>query len=130
MRQNSMPMATKWCLSGDKEKHIDGLIFNSQTLLGDDYRVFHQAALNAILADIKDDLGEFGVTFNQWFSEASLTEKIDEALQTLDQRGYLYEQDGNIWFKSTAFGDEKDPCGETPQWSNHLLCFRHCLSPE
>ena len=98
----------KVVLSGDKEKHIDGLIFNSQNLLGDDYRVFHQAALNAILADIQDDLGEFGVTFNQWFSEASLTEKIDEALQTLDQRGYLYEQDGNIWFKSTEFGDEKD----------------------
>ena len=98
----------KVVLSGDKEKHIDGLIFNSQNLLGDDYRVFHQAALNAILDDIQDDLGEFGVTFNQWFSEASLTEKIDEALQTLDQRGYLYEQDGNIWFKSTEFGDEKD----------------------
>ena len=98
----------KVVLSGDKEKHIDGLIFNSQNLLGDDYRVFHQAALNAILADIQDDLGEFGVTFNQWFSEASLTEKIEEALQTLDQRGYLYEQDGNIWFKSTEFGDEKD----------------------
>ena len=98
----------KVVLSGDKEKHIDGLIFNSQNLLGDDYRVFHQAALNAILDDIQDDLGEFGVTFNQWFSEASLTEKIEEALQTLDQRGYLYEQDGNIWFKSTEFGDEKD----------------------
>ena len=98
----------KVVVSGDKEKHIDGLIFNSQNLLGDDYRVFHQAALNAILADIKDDLGEFGVTFNQWFSEASLTEKIDEALQTLDQRGFLYEKDGNIWFKSTEFGDEKD----------------------
>ena len=98
----------KVVLSGDKEKHIDGLIFNSQNLLGDDYRVFHQAALNAILDDIQDDLAEFGVTFNQWFSEASLTEKIEEALQTLDQRGYLYEQDGNIWFKSTEFGDEKD----------------------
>lgn len=98
----------KVVLSGDKEKHIDGLIFNSQHLVGEGYRVFHQAALKAILDDIKDDLCEFGVTFNQWFSEASLTEKIDEALQTLDQRGYLYEQDGNIWFKSTEFGDEKD----------------------
>ncbi len=98
----------KIVLSGDKEKHIDGLIFNSQTLLAEGYRVFHQAALKAILDDIKDDLGEFGVTFNQWFSEASLTEKIDEALQVLDQRGFLYEKDGNIWFKSTEFGDEKD----------------------
>ncbi|CAM2911775.1 arginine--tRNA ligase [Acinetobacter celticus] len=98
----------KVVLSGDKEKHIDGLIQNSQKYLGESYRVFHQAALKAILDDIKDDLGEFGVTFNQWFSEASLTEKIDEALQTLDQRGFLYEKDGNIWFKSTEFGDEKD----------------------
>ena len=98
----------KVVLSGDKEKHIDGLIFNSQQLIGQGYRVFLQAALKAILDDIKDDLGEFGVTFNQWFSEESLTDKIDEALETLDQRGFLYEQDGNIWFKSTEFGDEKD----------------------
>jgi arginyl-tRNA synthetase len=98
----------KVILSGDKEKHIDGLIFNSQALIGTGYRVFLQAALKAILDDIKDDLGEFGVTFNQWFSEESLTDKIEEALQTLDQRGFLYELDGNIWFKSTAFGDEKD----------------------
>src|SRR5574343_1140319 len=98
----------KVVVSGDKEKHIDGLIANSQQLLGEGYRVFHQTALKAILEDIKDDLGEFGVTFNQWFSEASLTEKIDEALATLEQRGFLYEQDGNIWFKSTEFGDEKD----------------------
>ncbi|MFW1786614.1 arginine--tRNA ligase, partial [Acinetobacter nosocomialis] len=74
----------KVILSGDKEKHIDGLIHNSQNHLGASYRVFHQAALHAILDDIKDDLGEFGVTFDQWFSEATLTEKIDEALQTLD----------------------------------------------
>lgn len=98
----------KVVLSGDKEKHIDGLIYNSQALTGTGYRVFHQAALHAILDDIKNDLGEFGVTFDKWFSEAALTEKIDEALQTLDQRGFLYEKDGNIWFKSTDFGDEKD----------------------
>jgi arginyl-tRNA synthetase len=98
----------KVVLSGDKEKHIDGLIANSQQLLGEGYRVFHQAALHAILDDIKDDLADFGVTFNQWFSEASLSAKIDEALETLDQRGFLYQKDGNIWFKSTEFGDEKD----------------------
>ena len=98
----------KVILSGDKEKHIDGLIANSQQQLGAGYRVFHQSALHAILDDIKDDLADFGVTFDEWFSEASLTEKIDEALATLDQRGFLYEKDGNIWFKSTEFGDEKD----------------------
>jgi arginyl-tRNA synthetase len=60
------------------------------------------------LDDIQDDLADFGVTFAKWFSEASLIEKIDEALAVLDQRGFLYEKDGNIWFKSTEFGDEKD----------------------
>ncbi|MEG0746172.1 MAG: arginine--tRNA ligase, partial [Acinetobacter sp.] len=98
----------KVVLAGDKEKHIDGLIANSQQLIGAGYRVFHQAALHAILDDIKDDLADFGVTFDQWFSEASLADKIDEALETLDQRGFLYEKEGNIWFKSTEFGDEKD----------------------
>lgn len=98
----------KVVLSGDKEKHIDGLIENSKALLQADYRVFHQTALQEIVVDIKQDLQEFGVTFHQWFSEASITAKIDEALQTLQQRGYLYEKDGNIWFKSTEFGDEKD----------------------
>lgn len=98
----------KVVLCGDKEKHIDGLIANSQTLLGAAYHVFHQAALTAILDDIRDDLSDFGVQFDQWFSEASLTDKIDEALATLQQRGFLYEKDGNIWFKSTDFGDEKD----------------------
>lgn len=98
----------KVVLSGDKEKHIDGLIYNAQQLLKSNYRIFHQAALHAILEDIKDDLSDFSVTFNQWFSEATLADKIEEALETLQTRGFLYEQDGNIWFKSTEFGDEKD----------------------
>ena len=97
-------------LSGDKEKHIDGLIANAQRLLGADaYQVFHQTALNSILDDIKDDLAEFGVTFDQWFSEATLNSKITEALEVLQANGHLYvKEDGNTWFKSTAFGDEKD----------------------
>ena len=97
-------------LSGDKEKHIDGLIANAQRLLGADaYQVFHQTALNSILDDIKDDLAEFGVTFDQWFSEATLNSKITEALDVLQANGHLYvKEDGNTWFKSTDFGDEKD----------------------
>jgi arginyl-tRNA synthetase len=98
----------KVVLSGDKEKHIDGLIANSQQLLGESYRVFHQTALKSILDDIKDDLADFGVTFDQWFSEATLQDKITESLEVLDKNGFLYEKDGNIWFKSTSFGDEKD----------------------
>lgn len=100
----------KVLLSGNKEKHIDGLIANAQQLLGyDHYQVFHQTALKVILDDIKADLADFGVTFDQWFSEATLKDDIAKALAVLDQNGFLYTlEDGNIWFKSTAFGDEKD----------------------
>lgn len=99
----------KALISGDKEKHIDGLIDNARNLLGAElYAVFHQTALKVILDDIRDDLEEFGVRFDQWFSEATLKDKITEALDVLNDKGFLYEKDGNIWFRSTAFGDEKD----------------------
>lgn len=98
----------KVILSGDKEKHIDGLIANAQRLLGNDYRVFHDKALQVILDDIKDDLKDFGVHFDHWYSEATLRDRIEEALARLQAQGHLYEKDGNVWFKSTDFGDEKD----------------------
>ena len=98
----------KVLLSGDKEAHIDGLIFNSKALLGEGYELFLNAALTSILADIKDDLNDFGVSYECWFSEKSIDSEIEPVLQILDDKGYLYEKDGNIWFKSTDFGDEKD----------------------
>ena len=98
----------KVLLSGDKEAHIDGLIANSKALLGDGYALFLNAALTSILADIKDDLSDFGVNYECWFSERSIDAEIEPVLQVLDEKGYLYEKDGNIWFKSTDFGDEKD----------------------
>ncbi|MFT5096898.1 MAG: arginyl-tRNA synthetase, partial [Psychrobacter okhotskensis] len=98
----------KTLLSGDKEAHIDGLIANSKALLGDGYELFLNAALSSILADIKDDLNDFGVRYECWFSERSIDSEIAPVLQILEDKGYLYEKDGNIWFKSTDFGDEKD----------------------
>ena len=98
----------KTLVSGDKEAHIDGLIANSKALLGDGYELFLNAALSSILADIKDDLNDFGVSYECWFSERSIDSEIEPVLQILDEKGYLYEKDGNIWFKSTDFGDEKD----------------------
>lgn len=98
----------KVLISGDKEAHIDGLIKNSKTILGAGYELFLNAALSSILADIKDDLNEFGVHYECWFSEKSIDAEIAPVLQILDDKGYLYEKDGNIWFKSTDFGDEKD----------------------
>ena len=96
--------------SGDKEAHIDGLIEQAQTLLGDGYGVFFDAALGAIQGDIHEDLAEFGVVYDEWFSERSLTTNghIDKALAMLKDKGHTYEKDGAIWFRSTAFGDDKD----------------------
>jgi arginyl-tRNA synthetase len=61
-----------------------------------------------MLDDIKDDLGEFGVHYQHWFSECSLEEKSLACLDKLKQTGYLYEKDGALWFSSSKFGDEKD----------------------
>ncbi|MDO5768020.1 MAG: arginine--tRNA ligase [Psychrobacter sp.] len=98
----------KTLIRGDKEAHIDGLIANAKAALGEAYQIFHNASLSSILQDIKEDLDDFGVRFEQWLSEKSIESKIEPALQILEDKGYLYEKDGNIWFKSTDFGDEKD----------------------
>nr|WP_315042654.1 arginine--tRNA ligase [uncultured Moraxella sp.] len=98
----------KALVSGDKEGHIDGLIDNAKANLGDNYKIFHEKALYSILTDIQDDLADFNVHFDQWFSEKSIQDDILPALDLLNERGFLYEKDGNLWFKSTEFGDEKD----------------------
>jgi len=96
---------------GDKELHIDALISRAKTLLGQSlYRDLFQAGLTVILDDIKDDLEEFGVSYQEWFSERSLMEdnSIKDALNRLDTAGYIYEKDGATWFASSQLGDEKD----------------------
>jgi arginyl-tRNA synthetase len=96
---------------GDKEAHIDGLIQSAKTLLRDDqYRLVFDTGLNYILDDIRDDLEKFGVNYDEWYSERSLTDSgaVEKALQRLRESGYLYEKGGALWFKSTDFGDEKD----------------------
>ena len=96
---------------GNKDTHIDALIARAKTLLGDkQYRDVFQAGLNEILTDIRHDLSEFGVDYQQWFSERQLMDdgSIDEALKRLGEAGYLYENDGATWFASSRLGDEKD----------------------
>lgn len=95
-------------VSGDKNAHVDGIIANSKQALGDNYKIFLNAALSEILEDIKDDLNDFGVRFERWFSEKSIADEIEPVLAELESKGYLYEKDGNTWFRSTDFGDEKD----------------------
>ncbi|NOT13226.1 MAG: arginine--tRNA ligase [Methylococcaceae bacterium] len=96
---------------GDKEAHIDALIDRAKNLLGETgYREAFQIGLNTILGDIKDDLKEFGVDYQEWFSERQLLDdgSVDKALQRLQSGGHLYEQDGATWFASSRLGDEKD----------------------
>ncbi len=96
---------------GDKDRHIDALIGRARELLGDaQFRGVLDLALGDILADIRDDLAEFGVRFDTWFSERSLAENgsVDRAMATLEAAGHAYRKDGALWFKSTDYGDEKD----------------------
>jgi len=96
---------------GDKELHIDALIARTKTLLGAGlYRDFFQIGLNTILDDIKDDLHEFGVDYQQWFSERQLMDdgSVEQALARLRAGGHLYEKEGATWFASSNLGDEKD----------------------
>lgn len=96
---------------GDKEKHIDALIERTKALLGPShYDDVFNAGLDEILADITDDLQEFGVSYQHWFSERSLMDdgSVQQALKRLEQAGYLYQQDGATWFASSRLGDEKD----------------------
>jgi len=96
---------------GDKEMVIEALITKAKSTLGAaDFDRIRQQSLESIRADIEDDLAEFGVTFDCWFSEQSLTtgHRIDDALAILEERGMLYKKDGATWFRATDFGDEKD----------------------
>ncbi|HOY00902.1 arginine--tRNA ligase [Zoogloea sp.] len=94
----------------DKEAHLDALIANAKNLLGSDYAWVHGFALTEQLGDGREDLAEFGVTFDKWFSERSLfdTGLVEKAVTALEAAGHIYLQDGAKWFRSTAFGDEKD----------------------
>ncbi|MGB9661389.1 MAG: arginine--tRNA ligase [Moorellaceae bacterium] len=67
-------------------------------------------ALEEKLAAIKKTLEEFGVHFDVWFSEQSLHDsgEVARAISDLKERGYIYEKDGALWFKSTLLGEAKD----------------------
>ena len=95
----------------DKEAVIGTLIDRAEEMMGmDSFHDLRRRSLTSILDDIKDDLADFGVTFDRWFSEQSLTDDnlIDDALAVLTERRMLYEKDGATWFRATDFGDEKD----------------------
>ena len=96
---------------GDKEKYIDAVIVRLKSLLRDDqYRLVFDLGLNYILDDIRDDLHNFNVNYDEWYSERSLTDSgaVMRAIERLEKSGHTYEKSGAIWFKSSDYGDEKD----------------------
>jgi len=94
-----------------REAYIEALVARAAHLVGEEgFHRIRQQSLESILVDIKDDLAEFGVAVDTWYSEQSLirTGRIDDALAVLDERGLLYKKDGATWFPASKFGDEKD----------------------
>lgn len=93
------------------ESYIDALIERAEQLLGkEDFAILFNKGLKDILDDIREDLEEFGVTCQNWFYESQLEHNgdIQRGLEKLSQGNYLYPAEGATWFRSTAFGDEKD----------------------
>ena len=87
------------------------MIERARELIGaDGFRRVLEVALERMLADIREDLEQFGVSFDRWYSERALGDSgaIDRALERLKAQGRLYEKDGATWFRATEFGDEKD----------------------
>lgn len=95
---------------GDKEVYIDAMIVRVKKLLGDNYEAMFNLGLENVLADLRQDLAEFGVHYDNWFSERQFvsTDVVDKLLEKLKDSGHVYEKDGALWFRSTDFNDEKD----------------------
>jgi arginyl-tRNA synthetase len=95
----------------DKEAALSELIASTRTLLTEEnFRKAQDLALNSILDDIRDDLSEFGVVYDRWYSERSLTENgaINRALEKLQANNHTYVKGGATWFRASDLGDEKD----------------------
>jgi arginyl-tRNA synthetase len=96
---------------GDKEAYIDALMNRARELIGaDGFREVLELSLAQMLTGIQEDLAEFGVVFDRWYSERALSDSgaIDRALARLEAQGRLYRHEGAVWFRATEFGDEKD----------------------
>ncbi len=97
--------------NNDPEVQLDQLIaFAKQTIGIENYQSILDLGLIEILGEIQRDLADFGVIFDHWFSERSLSndEQIQKCIRRLEASGFVYKEQGALWFRSSAFGDEKD----------------------
>jgi len=98
-------------LPDDAEERIDTLIERLREAIGEDaYQRVFMHVRNALVDDIRQDLAEFRVNYDEWFSEQSLVDDgtIVKAAADLKAAGHIYEKEGALWFESTKWGDEKD----------------------
>ena len=96
---------------GDKEKYIDALIARAHQLIGaQGFQSVLELSLAQMIADIREDLAQFGVEFDRWYSERALGDSgaIERSLERLTSQGRLFQLEGATWFRATEFGDEKD----------------------
>lgn len=120
---------------GDREAYIDAIIARARELLGKDgFNLCFNAALDNISADIRDDLEEFGVHFDRWFSERELEQSgaVTESIEQLQTTGKMYTKDGAQWFEATHYGDEKDRVvvrenGRTTYFASDIAYLRNKL---
>lgn len=95
----------------DKEKNIDRLIEIMHSFIGEEgFEIFRNTTLESILADIKEDLEEFSVVYDEWFRESKLFKEgmLKQGIELLKSEGHVFENEGALWFRATEFGDEKD----------------------
>jgi arginyl-tRNA synthetase len=79
-------------------------------LMAKDAKPFADFGLKWIMKDIKKDLADFGVKFDTWYSQKALRQssKIKRAIDILRKRGFIYESEGAVWFRSQSLSDDKD----------------------
>jgi arginyl-tRNA synthetase len=97
------------------DEFTDQLVESLRVILKEEFQYIREFALSEILHLIKADLEQCGVHHNAWFSESSLygndgstDSKVDVSIEELKSRGFIYEEGGAIWFKSSTLGDDKD----------------------
>ncbi len=83
---------------------------HGEGVINKDIEFFANYAKERLMAQQKETLDKYGIHFDVWFSEKTLHENgsIQEALDYLQQAGYLYTHEDALWFRSTQFGDDKD----------------------
>ena len=95
----------------DEDAKIDKLINHCKNVLGEKkYHTIFEMSLASIQSSIEEDLCNFGIEFNNWFSEYSLIKKnmVKKCISKLDKNSWVYEKNGAKWFRSSKLGDEKD----------------------